>query len=70
MTRTTSPWARCVYIADDNTIANGGGIQRWDGGGLSYILPTGNNSIVGARGIVVNWGAGSGGSWGRGLAHR
>ncbi|MEY2409114.1 MAG: hypothetical protein QOF48_1784 [Verrucomicrobiota bacterium] len=48
-----------AYIADDRTIATGGGIQRWVNSGgpwtLAYTLNTGAGSTVGARGIVVDW---------------
>jgi hypothetical protein len=47
------------YIADDRTIANGGGIQKWTRSGstwtLAYTLRTGVGSTVGARGLAVNW---------------
>jgi len=45
------------YIADDRTIANGGGIQKWTRSGstwtLAYTLGTG--STFGARSLAVNW---------------
>ena len=47
------------YIADDRTIANGGGIQKWTRSGsiwtLAYTLGTGVGSTFGARGLAVNW---------------
>jgi hypothetical protein len=47
------------YIADDRSIANGGGIQKWTRTGstwtLAYTLGTGAGSTVGARGLAVNW---------------
>src|SRR5262249_51743431 len=50
-----SPDGQTIYITDDNSIANGGGIQRWDNGSLTYTLATGNGSTVGARGLVVDF---------------
>lgn len=48
-----------VYVADDRSIVNGGGIQKWafDGSSwsLQYTLGTGASSTVGARGITVDW---------------
>jgi len=47
------------YIADDRLAANGGGIQKWIRTGsvwtLSYTFGTGTGSLVGARGLTVNW---------------
>ncbi|MCY2960692.1 MAG: thrombospondin type 3 repeat-containing protein [Planctomycetota bacterium] len=47
------------YVADDRTIALGGGIQKWTGSGttwtLAYTLGTGSLSTVGARGLVVDF---------------
>lgn len=48
-----------AYVADDRSIANGGGIQRWDFDGttwtLTYTLGTGTASTVGARGLAVDF---------------
>lgn len=72
-----SPDFQTVYIADDNTVANGGGIQRWDTNAaagapyswtLSYVIPATASGTNGARGLVVDfsssstWGAGSTGA--------
>lgn len=47
------------YVADDRSIANGGGIQKWTRSGstwtLAYTLGTGTGSTVGARGLAVDW---------------
>lgn len=47
------------YVADDRTIANGGGIQKWTRSGstwtLAYTLGTGSGSTFGARGLAVDW---------------
>ncbi len=47
------------YVADDRSIANGGGIQKWIRSGstwtLAYTLTTGTGSTVGARGLAVDW---------------
>ena len=46
-----------IYVADDRTIAAGGGIQKWVSNGgawaLSYTLTTG--LTTGPRGLVVDW---------------
>ncbi|HZJ14179.1 MAG TPA: hypothetical protein VFD27_03970, partial [Chthoniobacteraceae bacterium] len=58
----TSPYGFAInsvgtiaYIADDRTIATGGGIQRWNNSlgtwSLAYTLNTGS----GTRGLVVDW---------------
>jgi hypothetical protein len=66
-----SPDGQTIYIADDNTLSNGGGIQRYDNGNEtpSYTLSTGQNSAVGAKGLAVyfppsvtSWGAGASGA--------
>ncbi len=61
-----SPDGQTVYIADDRALAANGGIQRWDSGSQSYILATGAASLVGARGLAVDFshftGGGSSGS--------
>jgi hypothetical protein len=48
-----------VYIADDRTIANGGGIQRWEFNGaawnLIYTIGTGSGSVSGARSLAVDF---------------
>jgi hypothetical protein len=47
------------YIADDNSISSGGGIQKWTYNGtawsLAYTLGTGTGSTVGARGVVADF---------------
>jgi len=56
-----SPGGQTVYLADDRSIANGGGIQRWDYDAgqskwtLSDTLGTGAGSTVGARGLAVDF---------------
>ncbi|HEX3716380.1 MAG TPA: immunoglobulin domain-containing protein [Verrucomicrobiae bacterium] len=66
-----SPDGLTVYIADDNTIANGGGIQRFDNGNETptYTFGTGAASMAGAKGLAVyfptnvtTWGAGASGA--------
>ena len=45
-----------AYVADDRTIANGGGIQRWDWNGSSWALTyTLNPGGTGARGLAVDF---------------
>ena len=48
--------ASVVYVADDSSSANGGGIQKWTWNGsayaLAYVLSTGT---VGARGLTVDF---------------
>jgi hypothetical protein len=75
----SSPDLQTVYIADDGaffgTGTNAGGIQRWDANGtsaygyptyaFSYTLGTGSGSIVGARGLTVDFSAA--GAWGAGV---
>jgi hypothetical protein len=55
-----SPDGTLVYVADDRTIANGGGVQKWSFDGsawtLDYTLGTGTDSTVGARGLAVDFG--------------
>jgi len=55
-----SPSGNVAYVADDRTISNGGGIQKWVFDGttwsLSYTLGTGSGSTVGARGLAVDFG--------------
>ena len=68
-----SPDLNTVYIADNGafvgTSTNAGGIQRWDGSGgvytYSYTLATGAGSMVGARGLTVDFSAAS--TWGVGV---
>ena len=68
-----SPDLNTVYIADDSafggTSSPVGGIQRWDGSGgvytYSYTLGTGNASMVGARGLTVDFSAAN--TWGMGV---
>lgn len=47
-----------IYVADDRSIATGGGIQKWTYNGstwsLAYTLNAGLS--VGVRGLTVNWG--------------
>ncbi len=58
-----SPDGKTIYLADDGVGGGvGGGIERWDYNGSSwinsYILPTGDvssNSPVGARGLTVDF---------------
>ena len=50
-----SPDGGTIYIADDRALASGGGIQRFDGGALSYTLATGPASLAGARSLVVDF---------------
>jgi len=66
-----SPDGQTIYIADDNTIANGGGIQRYDNGSQTPTssFGTGTGSTVGAKGLAVyfppniaTWGAGVSGA--------
>ncbi|MDN3656743.1 HYR domain-containing protein [Ferruginibacter paludis] len=48
-----------IYIADDRSIATGGGIQKWTNNGttwsFAYSLGTGTGSTVGARGLAVDF---------------
>jgi hypothetical protein len=52
-----NPAQTTVYVADDRTIATGGGIQKWNFSGgiwtLAYTL--GTASTVGARGLAVDF---------------
>ncbi len=54
-----SPTGTAMYVADDRSLASGGGIQRWNKAGavwtLAYTLGTGAGSTGGARGLVVDW---------------
>jgi hypothetical protein len=63
------PSTSTVYVADNNGIASGGGIQRYDWNGsayvLSYTLGTGAGSGVGASGLTVDFSANS--TWGPGV---
>ena len=51
------------YIADQRTIVNGGGIQKWNFDGstwtLAYTLATGAGSTVGAFGVAVDFTGGN-----------
>jgi len=51
-----NPGMTLAYVGDDRTVANGGGIQRWDFNGsawaLTYTLSAGG---VGARGLAVDF---------------
>jgi hypothetical protein len=48
--------ASVIYVADDSSSANGGGVQKWSWNGsayaLAYVLGTGS---VGARGLTVDF---------------
>ncbi|MDX6766238.1 MAG: choice-of-anchor D domain-containing protein [Candidatus Methylacidiphilales bacterium] len=48
-----------IYVADDSTIASGGGIQKWTFNGSvwskTYTLGTGTGSTVGVRGLTVDY---------------
>ncbi len=52
-----SPDGNSIYIADDRSIANGGGVQKWvfsaSTWGHSYTLKT--NLSKGIRGLAVDW---------------
>jgi hypothetical protein len=54
-----SPDGSTLYIADDRSVATGGGIQKWTLSGstwsLAYTLGTGTGSTVGARGLAVDF---------------
>jgi len=54
-----NPAGTVAYIADDSSIASGGGIQKWvlSGGSwsLSYTLGTGTGSTAGARGLAADF---------------
>ncbi|MEI8136455.1 MAG: T9SS type A sorting domain-containing protein [Bacteroidota bacterium] len=54
-----NPTQTICYIADDRTIANGGGIQKWvfsaNTWSLAYTLGTGSLSTVGARGVIADF---------------
>jgi hypothetical protein len=65
-----SPDQNTVYLCDDNTTYNGGGIQRCDynpssGYVYSYTLGTGTGSTAGASCLQVDFSAN--GSWGPGV---
>lgn len=53
------PTGNIAYVADDRSITNGGGIERFDKINgvftLSYTLGTGTGSTVGARGLTVDF---------------
>jgi hypothetical protein len=54
-----SPDNTIAYVADDRAVASGGGIQKYTNNGtwgLAYTLGTGAGSIVGARGLLVEFG--------------
>ncbi len=63
------PTTSTVYLCDSSTIANGGGIQRYDWNGsayaLSYTLGTGTGSTVGAGCLTVDFSAQT--TWGPGV---
>ncbi|MBA2610426.1 MAG: T9SS type A sorting domain-containing protein [Bacteroidetes bacterium] len=54
-----NPAQTVCYIADDRSIANGGGIQKWvysvNTWTLAYTLGTGATSTVGARGVIADF---------------
>jgi hypothetical protein len=54
-----SPDGNTVYVADDNSIAKHGGIQKYvnisQAWSLAYTLGTGTNSTTGARGLTVDF---------------
>jgi Ig-like domain-containing protein/immunoglobulin I-set domain protein len=54
-----SPDGNTVYVADDNSIAKHGGIQKYvntsQAWSLVYTLATGTNSTTGARGLTVDF---------------
>ena len=54
-----NPSQTVCYIADDRSIANGGGIQKWVNSSstwtLAYTIGTGSASTVGARGVVADF---------------
>ncbi len=55
-----SPDNTTAYVADDRAVASGGGILKYTNNGawgLAYTLGTGVGSTVGARGLVVQFGA-------------
>jgi hypothetical protein len=60
-----SPDGATVYVADGNGVQNGGGIQRWDFVGtswlLSYTLAPESSSLAGAFGLLVDFSAFTGG---------
>jgi hypothetical protein len=64
-----SPDGKTIYLADDDNLANGGGVERWDNNGgtwvLNYVLSTVNHSRLGtdlgARGLTVDFHRFSGG---------
>lgn len=53
-----NPAGTVAYIADDRTVANGGGIQKWTGSGTTWTLAGTFNSLSGtsgARGLAVDF---------------
>ena len=52
-----NPSATTIYLADDRSIASGGGVEKWTQSSgtwsLAYTLST--NLTVGARGLAVDW---------------
>lgn len=69
-TTTYPPSTSTIYVGDSSTIANGGGIQRYDWNSslvppayaLTYTLGTGAGSTNGASGLVVDFSANA--TWG------
>ncbi len=54
-----SPDNTVAYVADDRSVASGGGIQKYTNNGtwsLAYTFGTGAGSTVGARGLTVAFG--------------
>jgi hypothetical protein len=49
-----------LYVADDRTVANGGGLQRWSYDGTAWVLTTTVNPGTGMRGLTGTFDAGAG----------
>ncbi len=68
-TTTFPPSTSTVYVGDTSSIANGGGVQRYDWNGsayaLSYTLGTRTGSTVGASCLAVDFSANA--TWGTGV---
>ncbi|MBX2992649.1 MAG: hypothetical protein KF749_15960, partial [Bacteroidetes bacterium] len=54
-----SPDGNTMYMADDGTVANGGGIQKWTLSAgtwsLAYILLNNGTTTTSIRGLIVDW---------------
>jgi len=54
-----NPSQTICYVADDRSITNGGGFQKWVNAAgswtLAYTLNTGSNYTVGARGVIADF---------------